>query len=97
MSTQPNYDFDKLSDAFKKAQEPMQSLIDLNIKTLQDYQFIKPEELGSITKPEDFIEKQLDLAIENGHKALDYLQKSFKIIEDVMRSCAKDVKWDAKK
>lgn len=53
---------------------------------------MKPEELSGIKKPEEFLEKQLALAIENGHKALDYMQKSFQIMEKAMLSCAQEAK-----
>jgi hypothetical protein len=38
------------------------------------------------------LEKQINLAVENGHKALDYLQQSFQIIEKAMLSIAQEVK-----
>jgi hypothetical protein len=95
--TQSYFDYDKYSDVFKKAQEPIQSLADLNLKTLQSFQYIKPDELGKVTQPEEFIENQIEMAIANGHKALEYLQKSFQIIEKAMLSSAKSVKEDLNK
>ena len=95
--TQPYFDYDKYSDVFKKAQEPMQSLADLNMKTLQSFQYIKPDELSKVAQPEEFIEKQIEIAIANGHKALDYLQKSFQIIEKAMLSSVKSAKDEIRK
>ncbi len=94
--SQPHYDYDKYSDMVKKIQEPMQAWVDLNVKTLQSFQPVKPEDLGKITRPEEFLEKQLELAVANGHKAIDYMQKSLQIIEKAMLSAAKDIK-DARK
>lgn len=65
----------------KKLQEPVQALVELNVKTVQGLSFLKPEELAHIKKPEELIEKQFQLAIENSRKGLDYLQKSFQIME----------------
>lgn len=79
---QPN--FEKLTDMAKKLQEPFQAIAELNVKTLQSIHYIKPEELASIKKPEELLEKQINLAVENGHKALDYMQKSFQILEKAM-------------
>ena len=84
--------FEKISDMVKKAQEPLIALAELNVKTLQGYNYLKPDELSKITKPEELLEKQLELAISNSHKALDYMQKSFQIIEKATLSFAQDAK-----
>jgi len=72
--------FTTFSDMAKKAQEPLQAMAELNVKTLQGLDYLKPEELTQVKKPEELLEKQIGLAIANGHKALDYMQKSFQII-----------------
>ena len=84
--------FEKISDMAKKAQEPLKAIAELNIKTMQVFSYMKPEELTKIKKPEEFLEKQLELAISNGHKALEYMQKTFQILEQATLSFAKDVK-----
>ncbi len=91
--------FEKISDMVKKAQEPLQAIAKLNVKTLQSYTYVKPDEYSKITKPEELLEKQLELAIANGHNALDYMQKSFQIIEKAMLSFSQDtkIKADGKK
>lgn len=88
--TQPN--FEKWSDMARKVQEPFQAMAELNIKTLQGLHYLKPEELTHIKKPEDLFEKQINLAVENGHKALDYLQQSFQIIEKSMLGLVQEAK-----
>lgn len=87
---QPN--FEKWSETAKKLQEPFQAMAELNIKTLQGFTYIKPEEFVGIKKPEEFLEKQINLAVENGHKALDYMQKSFQIFEKAMLALADEAK-----
>jgi len=84
--------YDKWTELAKKAQAPFQAIAELNVKTLQGFSYLKPDELAQIKKPEEFLEKQINLAVENGHKALDYMQKSFEILEGAMRSVAKDAK-----
>lgn len=84
--------YEKISDMAKKAQEPFQALAELNIKTLQGLSYMKPEELAKIKKPQEMLEKQIELAIMNGHKALDYMQKSFQIIEKAMLSVVQETK-----
>lgn len=88
--------FKKLSDMAKRAQEPLQQIAELNVKTLQSFSYIKPDELANV-KPEDMLEKQIGLAVANGHKALDYLQKSFQILESAMLSFVQDTKNELKK
>ena len=87
--------FEKISDMVKKAQEPLQAIAELNAKTLQSYNYIKPEEFAKITKPEEIIEKQVELAIANGHKALDYIQKFHEITEKALLSLLKETKVKA--
>lgn len=88
--TQPN--FEKFSEMAKKLQEPFQAIAELNIKTLQGLTYLKPEEITQVKKPEELLEKQIYLAVENGHKALDYMQKSFQIIEKAMLNIIQDAK-----
>ncbi|MGQ3892521.1 phasin family protein [Legionella sp. CNM-4043-24] len=83
--------FEKWSDLAKKAQEHFQAIAKLNVETLQGLA-IKPEELANLKKPEELLEKQVNLAVENGHKALGYMQKSFEIFEKSMQSLLKEVK-----
>jgi hypothetical protein len=78
--------FEKISNLFKHAQEPLQAIAELNVKTLQSYTYLKPEDFSKLSKPDELLEKQLELAIANGHKGLDYLQKSFEIIEKSLLS-----------
>lgn len=84
--------FEKWSEMAKKAQEPFQAIAELNVKTLQGLTYLKPEELANLKKPEELLEKQINLAVENGHKALDYMQKSFQIFEKAMLFLVQEVK-----
>jgi S-adenosylhomocysteine hydrolase len=71
----------KFTDMAKRAQEPLQAWTELNVKTLQGLNYIKPEEFSSIKKPEELIEKQVELVVENGLKTLSYMQETLKILE----------------
>ncbi|WP_131783339.1 hypothetical protein, partial [Legionella gresilensis] len=75
--------FQRLTQIIKNVQRPLQAITELNIKTMRNLSYLKPDELVRI-KPEDLFEKQVNLAIENGHKTLDYMQKTFEIIEDAV-------------
>lgn len=84
--------FEKWSEMAKKLQEPFQAIAELNVKTLQGLTYLKPDELAQVKKPEEMLEKQINLAVENGHKALDYMQKSFQIIEKAMHNVVQESK-----
>jgi hypothetical protein len=84
--------FEKWSEMTRKMQAPFQAITELNVKTLQGLTYLKPEEISQLKKPEELIEKQISLAVENGHKALDYMQKSFEIMEGAMLSLVQDAK-----
>lgn len=89
------HNFEKWSEVAKKLQEPFQAIAELNAKTLQGMTYIKPEELAGLKKPEELLEKQINLAVENGHKALDYMQKSFQIFEKAMLNLVEEAKKTA--
>ncbi|AHE66132.1 phasin family protein [Legionella oakridgensis] len=89
--------FEKLSDMAKKAQEPFQAMAELNVKTLQGFTYLKPDEFANVKKPEELLEKQIELAVANGHKALDYMQKSFQIMEKAMLSLLQESKSKSEK
>ena len=84
--------FDKWGEMAKKMQEPFQAIAELNVKTLQGMNYMKPDDLAHLKKPEELLEKQINLAVENGHKALDYMQKSFQIVEKAMKSLVHESK-----
>ncbi|KTD14588.1 Phasin protein [Legionella gratiana] len=87
--------FERWTEIAKKMQEPFQAMAELNVKTLQGINYLKPEEIAGIKKPEELLEKQINLAVENGHKTLDYLQKSFQIIEKAMLGFVQEAKKTA--
>ncbi|KTC87899.1 MULTISPECIES: phasin family protein [Legionella] len=87
-----NQSFEKWSEMAKKLQAPFQEIAELNVRTLQGFNYLKPEELTNLKKPEQLLEKQISLAVENGHKALDYMQKSFDILEKAVLSFVQEVK-----
>jgi hypothetical protein len=86
------YNFEKWSEMAKKIQEPFQAIAELNVRTLQGLTYLKPDDLAQVKKPEDALEKQIQLMIENGHKALDYMQKSFQIYENSLLGLVHEAK-----
>lgn len=86
--------FKKFNDVAKKIQAPFQEMAELNVKTLQAFNsnYINSQpELTQINKPEDIWAKQINWAVENSHKTLDYLQKAFEIVEKAFFSLAQEV------
>jgi hypothetical protein len=83
---------EKVSDAFKQVQAPLQELAELNIKTVQSYAYPHAADLSKLNKPEQFFEKQLELVIANGHKTLDYFQHAFQIFEKAATAFSKQAK-----
>jgi hypothetical protein len=84
--------YEKLSEVAKRIQEPFQAMAELNMKTLQGLNYLKPEDLAHIKKPEELFEKQVDVLVQNGHKTLDYMQKSFQILEKAMLGLVQESK-----
>lgn len=92
MEIEMNQPFEKWSEITKKVQAPFQAIAELNVRTLQGLTYLKPDEIAQLKKPEELVEKQIHVAVENGHKTLDYMQKSFEIFEKAMLSFVQDVK-----
>lgn len=76
----------------KNIQRPFQAILELNVKTLESFKYLKPEDLAKIKNPEELLEKQVNYAIENGHRALDYFQRSFEIFEQILGPLTESVK-----
>lgn len=66
------------SDSLEK---PVKELMDLNIKTLQGFSYLTPSELLTMRRPEEMMEKNLEVFIENSHNALTYMQNMFNLME----------------
>lgn len=62
-------------------QGPFHELLELNMKTLQNFSYIKFDELSNLKNPQDLFEKHVNIMIDNSHKSLDYLQKATEILE----------------
>ncbi|KTC86851.1 hypothetical protein [Legionella brunensis] len=88
---QPNY-LSNWSSIMGRMQKPIQEMMELNTRALQNISYLKPEELSQIRKPEDLLDKQMKIFVENGHKALDYMQQTFAIFEEHLLSISKEVK-----
>lgn len=64
--------------------KPMKELMDLNLRTLQNFKFLNPIELLQSGAPDKVLEKNVDVMVQNGHNTLDYLQHVFLIMENSM-------------
>lgn len=62
-------------------EKPFKDLMELNVKTLQGMSYLTPLELMNVKKPEEILEKNVDVIIENGHKTLDYMHNMFNLLE----------------
>ena len=62
-------------------EKTVHELINLNVKTIQNMTYVKPIGLLNTQKPELSLEKNVQLMIDNGHKALEYMQSVFDIME----------------
>lgn len=69
----------------KDVQQPLQSLMELNLQTLHH---LYPYPWKYLNKPQTF-EKQMSLIIEHGKNNIDYIQKTFDIFEKTFTSLNK--------
>lgn len=95
--SQTQHNYEKYSESWKKLQEPMNDFVRLNTETLKGFQAFKPEDFSKISRPDEIWEKQLQWALANGEKAIDYMQQSLKIVEKTMHAFSETCKTEAKK
>lgn len=61
--------------------QPMRELVELNLKTLQNFSYMKPEQLKNLNRPEEVLDRNVSLLFDNGHKTIDYFEEAFHILE----------------
>lgn len=76
-------------------QKSLQSMMELNTRTLQNFKFLKPEDLSSMRQPTEILGKQMSLAMENSQHLLNYMHKSFEILENVFLSFSQEMREKA--
>lgn len=75
-----NHFFDQ--KIFNNLDTPMQKLMDLNVKMMQDLAYMKPINLFSATKPDEFFEKQIELFTQNSTMILEYMRNTFNVLQN---------------
>lgn len=77
---------------FTKVQQPLQRMLELNIKTLQNLRYFKADELYHWQEPSKFLDHQMQITLQNGHQWLDYMRDSFYLLESMLYSAAQEFK-----
>jgi hypothetical protein len=62
-------------------ERPVKELMDLNIRALQSISYFTPTELLNMRKPEEMMEKNLEVFLENSHQALTYMHNVLGLVE----------------
>lgn len=70
-----------LNTMVRSIERPMQDLLDLNLKTLQNMSYVTPVEFLNVLKPEQILEKNMNVLIQNSQKAMNYMLNVFQIME----------------
>lgn len=71
---------------------PMQELMELNLKTLESLSYFNPVEYSRLNHPEELMEKNIELMVNNGHKLLDYMHELFLIGESHALQASRKIK-----
>lgn len=84
--------FDKYFEAAKRLEIPFQELADLNAKTLQDMRLLRPEDMFNAQKPQELLDKQIELTLANCRNCINYMQKSYIIFEKSLQKILKETR-----
>jgi uncharacterized protein YbjQ (UPF0145 family) len=71
--------------------KPMQDLMELNVKTIQRFSYITPVELLNMRRPEDILQKNMNMMIKNTQTAMDYMQDVFHLLEKNLLSSTQSI------
>ena len=75
---------EKISTMFSKAQESLNEIAELNAKSLKEFVNMQSMNFSTSENPEDLFKKQVNFAIENSQKTVNYIQKVQKITEKAL-------------
>lgn len=70
-----------LNNLLRSVEKPIQDLLDLNLKTLKSVSYVTPIELFNVLKPEEILEKNMNVFIQNSQRAMSYMFNVFQIME----------------
>lgn len=82
---------------FNNFEAPMQKLMELNVKMMQNLSLMKPMDLLSLKKPEDIFERNMELFIQNSHMTLNYMRETFNILEHHWFNVSRNMDQNTKK
>lgn len=82
---------------FNNLEAPIQRLMELNVKMMQNLSLMKPMDIFNLKKPEDILEKNMELFIQNSHMTLNYMRDTFHIIENHWLNVAREMEQGTKK
>lgn len=77
---------------FAHFQRPFIELTELQMRTLKDFSYLRPEELSRIRRPQELFEKNMECFIDNAHKSLDFVEEAFRILEKNMTSFSSNIR-----
>lgn len=70
-----------LNTLVRSIEKPIQDLLELNLKTLKSVSYVTPVELFNVLKPEEILEKNMNVFIQNSQRAMSYMLNVFQIME----------------
>ncbi|PWY54054.1 hypothetical protein DGG96_19050 [Legionella qingyii] len=82
---------------FNNFDAPMKKLMELNVKMMQNLSLMKPMDLSSIKRPEDYFEKNIELFMQNSHMTLNYMRDMFNILESHWLNVSRNLDQNTKK
>ncbi len=82
---------------FNNFDAPIQKLMELNVKMMQNLSLMKPMDLLSLKKPEDFFEKNMELFMQNSQMTLNYMRETFNILESQWLNVSRNLDQSTKK
>lgn len=76
-------------------QKPFQAMLELQMSTLKNLRYLKPEDLSSLRNPAELLSRHFSLAMENSQNIFAYMQKSFQIFEEALLSVSQEMREKA--
>lgn len=82
---------------FNNFDNPLQKLMELNVKMMQNLSLMKPMDLLSFKNPEEFFDRNMELFIQNSNMTLNYMRETFNILERNWLGMSRNMDHNVKK
>lgn len=89
------YGLDNWMVMASQMQKPFQEMLDLNVNTFKNLNYLTFQDISSMKDPGELFNKQMKLMMKNSQMMLDYLEQSYQLLQSSLLPFSKPLKENA--